>query len=369
MTVAMNIPVRAISENTLQAAVTQGLLSAEQAQRLRDLEVAQVAASEPEDDEKLRFISGFGDIFVTIGLALFLGALGYFAHEAFSLFGTAAILAVTAWGLAEFFTRTRRMALPSIALLIVYAAAVFLAFYQAFDILTEQAAGFRPGLGFGRLRFDDPLALAGAALVTVAGAALHYWRFRVPITIAAGTLALVGAVVGLLFTAAPDFVEYASNFIVLVCGLAVFALAMRFDMSDPLRVTRRTDIAFWLHLVAAPMIVHPLIRGFAPDSGMTSTASAWGILAVFSLLAVVAVVVDRRAVLVSGLSYAGFAFASLVGASGLIDGVVPLTVLVLGAVVLVLSAGWHRLRGLLLGLLPPTIALRLPGSHLRHLQT
>ena len=79
--------------------------------------------------------------------------------------------------------------------------------------------------------------------------------------------------------------------------------------------------------------------------------------------------VAASAVLVSGLSYAGIAFASLVGASGLIDGVVPLTVLVLGAVVLVLSAGWHRLRGLLLGLLPPTIALRLPGSHLRHLQT
>jgi hypothetical protein len=368
MTVAMNIPVRAISEETLQAAVTRGLLSAEQAQSLRDLEVVQAAASEPEDDEKLRFISGFGDIFVTIGLALFLGALSYFAHETFGLFGTGAVLAVSAWGLAEFFTRARRMALPSIVLLIVYTAAVFVAAYHTFDALIEQTAGFRFGPS-RRLGFDDPLALAGAALVTVAGAALHYWRFRVPITIAAGMLALVGAVVGLLFTAAPDFVEYASTFIVLICGLAVFALAMRFDMSDPQRVTRRTDIAFWLHLLAAPMIVHPLIQGFAPDSGTTSTTSAWGILAVFFGLAVVAVLVDRRAVLVSGLSYAGIAFASLVGASGLIDGVVPLTVLVLGAVVLVLSAGWHRLRGLLLGLLPPTIALRLPGSHLRHLQT
>jgi hypothetical protein len=369
MTVAMNLPVRAISENTLQAAVTQGLLSAEQAQGLRDLEIVQAAASEPDDDEKLRFISGFGDIFVTIGLALFLGALTYFAYERFGLFGTAAILAVTAWGLAEFFTQARRMALPSIVLLIVYAAAVFLASYHAFDVLIEQTAALPPGPGFRGLRFDDPLALAGAALVTAAGTALHYWRFRVPITIAAGMLALVGAIVGLLFTAAPDFVEYASTILVLICGLAVFALAMHFDMSDPQRVTRRTDVAFWLHLLAAPMIVHPLIRGFAPDSGMTSTGSAWGILAVFSVLAVVAVVVDRRAVLVSGLSYAGIAFASLVGASGLVNGVVPLTVLVLGAVVLVLSAGWHRLRSLLLGLLPPTIALRLPGSHLRHLHT
>ena len=46
--------------------------------------------------------------------------------------------------------------------------------------------------------------------------------------------------------------------LLLLCGLAVFALAMRFDLSDPKRQTRRTDIAFWLHMLAAPLIVHPL---------------------------------------------------------------------------------------------------------------
>ncbi len=41
---------------------------------------------------------------------------------------------------------------------------------------------------------------------------------------------------------------------------------MRFDMTDPERLTRRTDIAFWLHLLAAPLIVHSLISGVLDES-------------------------------------------------------------------------------------------------------
>ena len=62
----------------------------------------------------------------------------------------------------------------------------------------------------------------------------------------------------------------------------------------------------------------------------------------------------------SGLAYAGFAFSSLVVKAGLSDGVVPLTMLVLGALVLLLSAGWHVLRRTLLSLLPGGLVRRLP---------
>ena len=172
-----------------------------------------------------------------------------------------------------------------------------------------------------------------------------------PITIAAGVAALVAAIVGLLFAVAPNLAEKTFIPLMFLCGLAVFALAMRFDLSDPERQTRRTDIAFWLHMLAAPLIVHPLVSGLFDDGAM-DTASALGILAIFVVLALVALVVDRRAILVSGLSYAGFAFGSLVVNAGVSDGVVPLTMLVLGALVLLLSAGWHALRRALLPLLP-----------------
>ena len=53
--------------------------------------------------------------------------------------------------------------------------------------------------------------------------------------------------------------------LVFVAGLGVFAFAMRWDMTDPQRETRRSDVAFWLHLLAAPMIAHPLFNWLARD--------------------------------------------------------------------------------------------------------
>ncbi|WP_338001507.1 hypothetical protein [Aminobacter anthyllidis] len=343
----------AISPDVLHAAVANGLVTADQAQGLRDLERARTPAleAEPHDDEKFRFISGFSDIFVTIGLGLFLGALGYFSGDMIGNAGMFAVVAVASWLLAEYFTRKQRMALPSIVLLLVYAGTVFSAVAEAFN----PSPGFGMGLGnHGGL----PIVVAG--LVTAGATALHYRRFRVPVTIAAGVGALVASAVGVLFMVTPDFAIQAAKPLLLACGLAVFTLAMRFDLSDPQRQTRRTDIAFWLHMLAAPLIVHPLVSGLVGEGG-SDMVSAWSILAIFIALALVALVVDRRAILVSGLSYAGFAFGALVVKAGLSDSVVPLTMLVLGALVLLLSAGWHTLRRTLLPLLPGALARRLPA--------
>ena len=53
-------------------------------------------------------------------------------------------------------------------------------------------------------------------------------------------------------------------------GLAIFATAMKFDMSDRNRVTQRTDIAFWLHLLAAPLIVHSIVRPLLTESALST---------------------------------------------------------------------------------------------------
>ncbi|CAI2932096.1 hypothetical protein [Aminobacter niigataensis] len=352
---AMPSEAPSISPDTLLAAVANGLLTAEQAQGLRDLESASASPldREPHDDEKFRFISGFSDIFVTIGLGLFLGAMGYFSRDMIGNTGMFAAIAVASWLLAEYFTRRQRMALPSIVLLLVYAGAVFSTVAEAFN--PSLSIGIGMGLGnHGGL----PIVVAG--LATAAATALHYQRFRVPVTIAAGVAALVASAVGILFMVLPDFAIQAAKPLLLACGVAVFALAMRFDLSDPQRQTRRTDIAFWLHMLAAPLIVHPLISGLVGEGG-SDAISAWSILVIFIGLALVALVVDRRAILVSGLSYAGFAFGSLIVNAGLSDSVVPLTMLVLGALVLLLSAGWHALRRTLVPLLPGALAVRLPA--------
>lgn len=344
---------QSVSAETLDRAVAQGVLTPEQLEMLRYLEntAPEPRPAEAADDEKFRFINGFGDIFVTIGIALFLGALCYFAGLSLGGAGGGIAVAAASWLLAEYFARKRRMALPSIVLLLVYAVSVFIAVL----LLASGADDFSVKV----LESENwPVVLAG--LVTIAAAFLHYRRFGIPITFAAGVAALVASVLGLVFGAVPDFAEAFARPILLACGLAVFALAMRFDLSDPKRQTRRTDIAFWLHMLAAPLVVHPLVSGLIGSGGLTVAASV-GVLAIFFGLAIVAVLVDRRAVLVSGLSYAGIAFGSLVTQIGFGQGVVPLTMLVLGALVLSLSAGWHVLRRRLLSLLPAALVRKLPA--------
>ena len=350
-----------IASEILAKGVERGIITAEQAERLRALENAGEPPELPvsPDDEQLRFISGFSDVFVTIGLAMFLGAIGFFALQIAGEIGASIVISAAAWLLAEFFTRRRRMALPSIVLLIVFACAVFIGASFASD---ASYAGYSPYAqrNLFNLYTGQPTVVSGAAFVTVPLVGLHYWRFRVPITIAAGCAALTGAVFSLFYALLPNLPAVAYNAVVLVCGLAVFAFAMRFDMTDLERRTRRTDIAFWLHLLAAPLIVHSVTRGLLTDASKLDPGTAVAIIAVFLALSFVAVMIDRRAMLVSGLSYAGVAFWALIRQAGLSDMTTPLTLLALGAFVLLLSAGWRPLRAGILKLTPPTLTRRLP---------
>ena len=352
-----------MTDDMLTRGVEQGIITAEQAGRLRALQRVSEPPELPAspDDEQLRFIGGFSDIFVTIGLTMFLGAIGYFVLWTGSIVAVWIVVANVAWLLAEFFTRLRRMALPSIFLLIVFAAAVFLAGAGAFP-----DAGPYPLSIAGLFGFDTshPSVLAVAGFLTVLLTGAHYWRFRVPITIAAACAALTGTIVGLAYGFVPELSRVAHDAVILACGLAIFALAMRFDIADPKRLTRRTDIAFWLHLLAAPLVVRSLIPGVVGQAPTLSAGSAVAIIVVFLALSLVAVLIDRRAMLVSGLSYFGVAFWTLIREAGLSDMPIPLTVLTLGAFVLLLSAGWQPLRAGILSMVPSALTRRLPQAGL-----
>lgn len=350
-----------ISPETLGIAVETGVITPAQAERLAALESERESlGAEPVDDERLRFISGFGDIFVTLGLLLFLTASGYFLFSSGHGLAMWAGLALLSWLLAEFFSRVRRMALPSIVLLLVFALSTFSTAViliggntlQASKVAIDYITGSSGGMTF---------VLAG--LVTAGATALHYLRFKVPITIAAGVAALACSLLALAVMLLPAAAEAWLNALVLAIGLAVFALAMRFDLSDRERVTRRTDIAFWLHMLAAPLIVHPLVASMLGGVPLSDGAQSASILIIFALLGLVAVLIDRRALLVSGLAYAGFAFASLLAGTGLSYGTIaPATMLVLGAFVLLLSAGWRPLRAGILSVAPRALAERLPPA-------
>jgi hypothetical protein len=134
-----------------------------------------------------------------------------------------------------------------------------------------------------------------------------------------------------------------------VFGVCVFGFAMWFDLQDPARLTWRNDAAFWLHILAAPLIVHPAVFQLAGGPAMLSGGSPLVILVLFAFFTLVAVVVDRRALIVSALIYAGGALMYYTAGAG--GGVAP-TLLILGLAVLALSAGWRAIRRALMPLLP-----------------
>ncbi|MDV3457516.1 hypothetical protein RZN05_11015 [Sphingomonas sp. HF-S4] len=365
------------SESDLAGAVEAGAISPDAAAALRN-HVAASRSTPTVDEESFRLLSGFNDIFVGIASILILVAVGWIgfyiggkiigldASEgprqvgvavAFGGFG----VSITSWLLAEYFTRQRRMALPSILLLLGFAGGFFVGFGA---IWGANAPWISEQLGLTNELQHRQLA-GGIGVVTgivTAGVTwLHWRRFMVPITVAVGALALVAVAVGAVTAFVPASQE-ALNPMLLIAGALVFVFAMRWDMSDRERRTRRSDVAFWLHLAAAPLIAHPVFHMLGVFEGPVSGPVAGVVIALYVFFAGVALAVDRRALLVSSLVYVLWAMYALFEQSGAVELAAALTALVIGSALLTLSAFWQPMRRQVVGLLGSGIGGRLPPT-------
>jgi hypothetical protein len=142
--------------------------------------------------------------------------------------------------------------------------------------------------------------------------------------------------------------------ITLIMGIAVFAVAMLFDMSDPHRVTRRSANGFWLHLVAAPALVNTIaLTLLERDANLI-------LMMVMLFFAVVAVIIDRRSFLIAAIGYIVALSATVFKPDN-----AALTILFLGIALLLLGAFWTQIRAILLQPLTGILPLhRLPPSTL-----
>jgi hypothetical protein len=365
-------------QTDLDAAVAQGTITAEQAAALREMAAQRERerAAVLGHEERFRFLRGFNDVFFTIGVVLFLVGAAFFTPP-----GAPGhlLMAAMVWGLAEVLVRRLRLVLPGIVLATAFVFFVFVASVQLpaeswlglnihlrlpSELSVLQALQFYPG---------GPLAFTARALVPAAAAAAFYWRFKLPFALLPLAASLVLAALGVASVLLPRAGAVSDTVVFLLCGLGVFAAAMGFDASDRERRTRRADCAFWLHLLAAPLIVRsvmtlvaaPIANGQILFDRMSGTLPLV-VMATVAALAVVAVVIDRRALLVSGLAYLGWAIGFTlagVGGVGMPGGgasKVAATLVILGALVLTLGVGWVPLRRFLLALLPPALANRLP---------
>jgi hypothetical protein len=363
------------SQQDLDDAVAAGAIDATAAASLRTY-FERDHQTPSVDEEQFRLVTSFNDIFVSIASLILLFAVGWIAQSIGQALGLVvtddgsqgpsflapAAIAATAWGLALFFTARRRMALPSIILVFAFVGGVL----AATGLLEAQIM-----VGsVDSLENNEPLArlLVGglgaiAAAVATAAAYLHWRRFRVPVTVAAGAAAAVGIVLAITAALVGDrFDDLRSLMLIitLLLGVGVFLFAMRWDSSDQARVTRRTDVAFWLHLLAAPMIVHPVFTLLGLNDGNATIGEGLVVNLLYVVLAIAALAIDRRALLVSALAYVLYALTELFKQIGAVELSVALTALVIGSALLMLSAYWHQARRLVVERLPGSLQGKLP---------
>jgi hypothetical protein len=341
-----------ITRDDLRAAVSAGALSEAQAATVIVLaeERSGVRAHLKGLDEPFELFRGFNEIFVIVGLVIL--GFGYAGVTGMTLFGTdsgyilgmvyavAGLAAVMA--LARYFTLRRRMVGPSNALAIM--AALLLGQF---------------GISFAAmLDLTAPGTLTAAAAIAALGLSGYYAVFRVPFTVALVGISVFATAFGVA-TLGGSFPETPLDLFLLTAdgpfalltvalGLVGLIVAMGFDMSDPHRVTRRSAAGFWLHVLAAPAIVNTIALTLF-DAG---TVPAQVLLGAFvALMALFAIVIDRRSFLVSGVGYV-VALAITV-----VEGQAFFVILMLGAGLVLLGAQWEVMRRALMRILP-----RFPGK-------
>ncbi|MEP1443999.1 MAG: hypothetical protein ABJK39_13400 [Hyphomicrobiales bacterium] len=365
-----------LNKTDIANAVSEGIITGEQAEQLNAFS-KRVHANDDSPrfqeletrDEPFRLLRGFRDIFIALGI-LFLAtgatvlifaitgnALSFSNNgintqrsvvEFMSGAVGAAILLIVGIVIAEIVTRKLRLPLSS---LILSLAIALWAGLLGMQIMAPAASIF----------IDSNNQLTAVSIVlfflsAFIGISLFYARYRLPFVmlVVAGTL--VGLSLSIIKSILPDLETHDLRFVIGGLGFIVFLFAMKFDLKDRIRVTRLSENAFWLHLLAAPLMIHSILA-----SGSWDQVNISLILTVFAILTLIALIIDRRAFLVSSLLYMGGAFTQIVRALGLdssLQFAVP--VLFIGVLVVVLGIGWSPLRRLIMTIVPSSIANRVP---------
>ena len=219
-----------ISKQTLQDAVELNLLQPDQLEPLliflNDTEHPSVKAK-AKSNEPIRFVRSFGDVFITLGIFLLTYAVTLTSISSVQYFIPVLIFIA----IAEWLVRIRQLILPGIALLIS------ILFFSSQALALDYTSN----------------SLYGVAIFS-AISLLFYLRYRMPFSIFPFALGMIALVINQLGV---DIFQ--QPIILTVIGLIVFAVAMSFDMRDTKRQSHLSDTAFWLHLIASPLMVHGIM--------------------------------------------------------------------------------------------------------------
>ncbi|PCJ75708.1 MAG: hypothetical protein COA53_04390 [Rhodobacteraceae bacterium] len=304
------------------------------------------------EDEPFELFKGFSEIFVTVGLGILYGGFMSVAMLVGNPVIVMVLSAAITVALAYYFTLKRRMILPSIALAIVFAGSIGgLSVFSLFDLEANTPNGY------------DVLATATIGAI---GMLVYFWKFRVPFAMFLFGLFGAGIAFSIAGIIAPESI-FASAFIgnadgifdisrnptmaytMLIFGILAFLGGMSFDLRDPYRISRLSACGFWLHILAAPAIVNVVALSLLNLDG----TMGYGLAAVaLVIIAIVALVIDRRSFLTAGIIYIGIILAWALDTGSGDDWSIAVTLLVMGASITALGTWWVQLRSVIMRLLP-----------------
>ena len=308
------------------------------------------------DEEEFHLFKGFNDVFVALASVLLFSGIIWFSADLGVIAACLLVMAV-AVALSEYFTLRKRLALSSILYVLAFSIAAGAGLFRAF--WPDAWPGAR---GLVMVGISTKFGILSALSCGAVTAALFWWRYRVPIAVAVGVFFLGATLYSTWVLFSPfDDPALGANIVLFVLGIGTFSFAMYWDVSDPGRASLQSDVAFWLHLIAAPSIAHPIFwwvqSGLLPADWLEATA----VVGCYLCLAYVAVLVNRRAIMVAATAYLIGAVAWYFNELSALYSV-AIALVIIGCLFLAMAVWWSTIRAAVIRYLPSVVrGLVVPG--------
>ncbi len=321
----------------LDEALARGVISDEQRAEIQAISKENLH----DNEERLKPVGTMNEIFVTFGVALLLGAISGLLRLLINFEPVMTVCSIGVyWLVAEYFHKRKKFRLP-----IIYSC---LSAALLVGTTTKILMLGSSGMGIDSKNMTVPLLAALSILVFGA------WRFKIPFLM----LPIAAIFTAIITIAVRNGYHDASLRLLLGgSGLAILMLAVRFDLKDPLRISRSSDFAFWSYVVGSPLFVHSLFITMilhTTDHGLNFLS--WFMMAALAaMVSFIGLLLNRRALILSTLIYVGIIIAKFVLAIGGAGAAVPLvTLLLIGLYVTTLGSRWVAIRHFILSKIPPS---------------
>ena len=345
------------TKDDLLKAVDQGVLERQQVEAFLGY-IEQRDGVAIRDREYLRFVSSFNDLFVIAACVLALMGIVLWMRE-YSTWVIGTALMIISWGLAELFSRRRRMAAPSILLHLVWWFACILVL-NAFISATDIDTFWTRILSWSNVVFWEYVFLLLCAAILCL---LHWLRFKVPIAAATvySNISLAGIItLMMLFSTELSLVRW----YFFIIGAMAFLIACCFDIKDNIRNTVWSDMAFWMHLLAAFFVTQPVMywAGFEKIiDGQFSMVTIIAIFVVYMVACLISLLINRRALIIACIGYAVYTLYSVIEHYNLVVSAYAASFFFVGLSMLVLSFYWQWCRRFVYDYCPQSLRQYLPG--------